>query len=505
MSEPTNTASPDATRENENLLSKLFKSISKALPTILVLAVMGGGWIVIHHINSGRGHVDEETITGSTDVAQDTVQLPEGKLKAGRFESVAAQPQLIQHNHTVPGRLRYDQTKHVDVKAPLDGIVSELRVTPGEAVVAGDLIAVLISPEIGQARAEILKRKKQGDIARTIVAREQLVTENLNKLTSMLEKNRSVQAIEAAFANKSLGNYRQEILSSYAKLLLANEIVANLGPLADQGAISGRVFQERENERQLAETAFRTATEQAKYAAQQAVLKAEADVSESERQLILAWQALDTLLGHKANRSEQSLSDESAVSRLEVRAPISGTIESRTFAGNDRVMRGDSLAVLANTDSLSVEASIRESDWSAVALQAGTTIAVTVPALEERKFKAHVRYFGREVQADTNSVPLVAEIENSQGLLRPGMFVRVEIPIGQARQALSVKSESVIQHENKQFVFVDLQSGAFKRVDVSVGDVSDDWVEVKHGVSPGQLVVTQGAFLLKSELLLQGE
>ena len=120
-------------------------------------------------------------------------------------------------------------------------------------------------------------------------------------------------------------------------------------------------------------------------------------------------------------------------------------------------------------------------------------------------FTAKVRYFGREVQADTNSVPLVARIENSEGLLRPGMFVRVTVPIGEARQALSIKPESVLQHENEKFVFVDMNDGAFKRVGVSTGQASEDWVEVTKGLSPGQLVVTHGAFLLKSELLLQGE
>ncbi len=152
-----------------------------------------------------------------------------------------------------------------------------------------------------------------------------------------------------------------------------------------------------------------------------------------------------------------------------------------------------------------MEANIRESDWLAVALQTGTEVTVLVPALSDRSFSARVRYFGREVQADTNSVPLVAEIENREGLLRPGMFVRVVVPIGDARQALSIKPESVIQHDNQQFVFLDLKGGTFKRVDVSLGQATDDWVEVTSGLAGGQLVVTNGAFLLKSELLLQGE
>jgi cobalt-zinc-cadmium efflux system membrane fusion protein len=480
-------------------------SAFKGLPTLLVLVVMGGGWMVMHQINSGGSRIEEIVETAEAPTSSDTLVLPAGKLQAAKFETVIAQPQKIQHLHTVPGRLRYDQTKHVDVKAPMDGILTELVVTPGDHVNAGDLIAVLRSPEIGQARAEILKRKKERDIAEQILQREKTLAKNLQQVSDMLDQGQSVDAIEEAFSNRALGAYRQDILSAYSKMLLADELLAKLRPLVASGSVSGRAVREREGERQLAETAFRTARDQASFEIEQSKMKAEANVAEADRQLNLAWQSLETLLGYKEDKSTVNLSDDEALSRLEVRAPFAGSVESQGFANNERVMRGDALIVLANTDSLSVEASIRESDWSVVNLQPGAEVSVMVPAFDQRVFPAEVRYFGREVQADTNSVPLVARIENNEGLLRPGMFVRVTVPIGEPRETLSIKPESLLQHENQQFVFLDLGNGSFQRVNVSTGQASDDWVEVTSGLSPGQSVVTKGAFLLKSELLLQGE
>jgi len=187
-----------------------------------------------------------------------------------------------------------------------------------------------------------------------------------------------------------------------------------------------------------------------------------------------------------------NLGSEEALSRLEIKAPIAGSVESRKFASTERVTRADSLMILANTDSLYVSASIREGDWSAVALQAGTKISVAVPALKGRHFKATIRYIGSEMQAVTNAVPLIATISNSEHLLRPGMFVRVTIPIGLPRKALSVKPDSIVQHENQTFVFVDMTDGTFKRVNVSTGHRSDDWIEVTESLTLGQLVVTNG-------------
>ena len=483
-----------------------LQRIGKGLPTMLVLAVMGGGWMFMHHMNSGGGAIQSEEDVPEADVAEvDTLVLPEGKVIAGKFESIPAETHPVQHEHTVPGRLRYDQTKHVDVKAPMDGILAEVLVTPGEVLKQGQLIAVIRSPEIGQARAEILKRKQQREIVQKVLDREKVLAENLLQLAAMLENDKPASEIEMVFKDRPLGIYRQDILSAYSNMLLADELIEKVRPLAESGAVPGRTLRERENQRQLAEIAFRTARDQATFAAEQALLNAEADVAAADRQFNLARQAVEALLGDKDDKELANLDDEEALSRLEVRAPFAGSVESRGYAKDERVMRGDSLIVLANTDSLTVEASIRESDWSAVTLEPGTTVKVLIPALDDRVLDAKVRYFGREVQADTNSVPLVAAIENCEGILRPGMFVRVTVPAGERREALSVKPESIIRHENQQFVFVDLKSGTFKRVDVDTGQASEDWVEVTNGLSPGQLVVTHGAFLLKSEYLLQGE
>ncbi len=482
-----------------------FQSFAKGLPTLLVLAVMACGWWIVQKVTHS---VPAEAVTSDVAVESsvaDTLTLPDGKLKAARFESIPAQNQSVQHIHTVPGRLRYDETKHVDVKAPMDGILAEVQVTPGQLVESGELLAVLRSPEIGRARADVLKQRKDREIADQRLKRDRTLEKNLEEMTSMLDRGQSIEAIEVAFTDRALGTYRQDILTAYSKWKLAAELLNKVQPLANSGSISGRTIREREAERQQAETAFLSARDQAKFAAMQATLKSEADVAEADRQLNLAWQAVETLLGYKEDKASAQLDDEEALSRLEVRAPFSGSVESRGFANNERVSRGDSLVVLANTQTLYVEASIRESDWSAVSLAPGTIVRVFVPALQDREFSAEVRYVGRQVQSDTNSVPLVAAIDNAENLLRPGMFVRVTVPIGNSREALSVKPAAVLQHENQKFVFVDMTGGTFKRVDVTTGQASEDWVEVTEGLTPGQLVVTGGAFLLKSEMLLQGE
>ena len=102
-------------------------------------------------------------------------------------------------------------------------------------------------------------------------------------------------------------------------------------------------------------------------------------------------------------------------------------------------------------------------------------------------------------------MPLVAELKNDDAHYKPGMFVWVDLPQGELREALAVPAAAIVRHEGKAFVFVSETAGRFRRVDVETGITSGDFVEVKKGLQAGQQVVSRGAFLLKSELLLEDE
>jgi multidrug efflux pump subunit AcrA (membrane-fusion protein) len=83
--------------------------------------------------------------------------------------------------------------------------------------------------------------------------------------------------------------------------------------------------------------------------------------------------------------------------------------------------------------------------------------------------------------------------------------VWVDLPQGEARDGLAVPEAAVMRHEGRTFVFVPAGAGRYRKVDIEAGVESDGFVEVKRGLEAGQQVVAKGAFLLKSELLLDDE
>jgi cobalt-zinc-cadmium efflux system membrane fusion protein len=85
------------------------------------------------------------------------------------------------------------------------------------------------------------------------------------------------------------------------------------------------------------------------------------------------------------------------------------------------------------------------------------------------------------------------------------MFAWVSVPFGTSRRGLVVPVSAIQRHESETFVFVQDGPHAFRRVNVETGMATAEYVEIKQGLEAEETVVDQGAFYLKSELLLERE
>ncbi len=107
------------------------------------------------------------------------------------------------------------------------------------------------------------------------------------------------------------------------------------------------------------------------------------------------------------------------------------------------------------------------------------------------------------VDEKTRTLVVRCEIANPQRKLKPEMFVTVAFTTSRVASALVVPDEAVQTEAGKAFVFVAATSlkgeGRFERREVSVGKETDGFYEVLSGLKAGEKVVTEGAFLVKSE------
>ncbi len=433
---------------------------------------------------------------------KDRVVLTQAKYDAAhlKFADVTRQP--IVPLKWVPGRIEYNARRHTHIKAPSDGVIREILVRTGDTVEAGQPMCVIDSPDIGERRADVQQREADLKLARRESDWWHEVQSNLGDLIQALGEATDLRKVQAAFQDRTLGDYRNQLIGAYSRFLLADRLSARLKPLADEGLATVRSLNEQISAREIGEAEFSSLCEQARFEVQQKRGRADSAFADAERRLAIARQRLFWLTG--GGEPLDSMKEES-LSTWPLAAPLSGTVEEVPIAPLERVKQGDDLMLVADTTHLYVQADIRERDWAAIHVTRGQMIEVRSPALAGRRLEAKVSYMGRSVVMESRAVPLIAEIDNPDGLLRPGMFVRVALPEAKPREVIAIPESAVVGNEGRVMVFVVAGEREFLAREVKTGVMEDGSVEVVEGLQPGERIVTEGAFVLKSELLLEPE
>jgi cobalt-zinc-cadmium efflux system membrane fusion protein len=463
-----------------------------------------------------RGDRPPTETANHEDEPRTEVVIPPEKFRSMKIRSISVTTQPIQEERTVPGQLEYRRVQRVELKAPVDAIVEKVLVKPGDAVKLGTHLANLTSPDVGLARAEVEKSRSELTIADEALQWAEEITSNLGDLLEFLRDKPHPDEVEERFDEKRLGDHRQAVLSTYRKFRLDEKIWKDMQRGIETGTFPEKTVRTAESNRDMAKQHFKAVCEQSQFEANQAREKARQKQHYAKRLMDVSLQRLQTLLGafSKLAALDDAPAEGVELSRFCLTAPLDGTVEERLTANNQRVTEGTLLFTVANTDTLEVSAKIRENDWQAVsaffnsAHQTQRVLKVIVPLLgKEREFDATVDYVGAAVDPVSRAVPLVAVIDNSRHEFKPGMYARIRIPAGNVEEQVVVPPSAVRTEDRRDFVFVedDHEPRKFRRVDVKVGRHTPDWVTIVSGLSPGQRVVVEGAFLLKSELLLEPE
>ena len=439
------------------------------------------------------------------------VSLAEAAQRAAGIELTPAEIHPLREHLTVPGRIDYDARHRLDYASPVDGIVSQVLVKVRQKVSKGDALAELSSPDVGMARDEVRRREDNRLIEKKAADWATTIADNVESLLDTLASHPPLADIERQFQDRVLGAYREKILGSYSRLIYVEKVSAGTKSLGEGGVLSGRIIEERASNLEVAKANFTAACEEARFLTRQDRDRARASLEQADRLVQISRENLRTLVGSRLEASttgeeeEESPGDSSSLSALVLRTPFDGVVEDVFIARGERARVGDRLFVVADTSVLWVRAQIHERQWTAVEVSEGQSVRVVVPGADVHETTAVVNHVGATVETESRSVPLVAELTNNDAHYKPGMFVWVDLPQGDLRKALAVPVSAVMRHEGKSFVFVPDGPQRFRRVDVTTGIESGDLLEMTSGLAAGQQVVSRGAFVLKSELLLEKE
>jgi Cu(I)/Ag(I) efflux system membrane fusion protein len=187
--------------------------------------------------------------------------------------------------------------------------------------------------------------------------------------------------------------------------------------------------------------------------------------------------------------------------RVTLRAPESGLVWELGTRDGSAVSPGMTLFKLASLRSVWVNAEVPETQTALV--MPGAKVTARAAAFPDKTFKGRVTLILPDVNPVTRTIKARIEIENSQRLLKPGMFARLQFGSREQR-GLMVPTEAVIYTGKRSVVIVAEADGRFRPVDVVAGPESADMTEIRNGLQTGQKVVASGQFLIDSEASLTG-
>ena len=228
------------------------------------------------------------------------------------------------------------------------------------------------------------------------------------------------------------------------------------------------------------------------------VLKAKQEFGEAEADLYLAKERF-RLLGVEVSQFELTKGNGNHP-LIPVTSPVSGVVLEKTVTQGEMVNSDKALFTVADLSTLWVVIDIYEKDISRLRL--GTNVKVSVTAFPEKTFRGKIAYISDVVDEKTRTEKARVTIDNSSGLLKPGMFatVLIETTGGGTEQLIVVPEEAVVVDGTKRYVFIQTGPEHFKRREIVAGRTLGGRMEVTSGLKEGETVAVKGAFILKSEL-----
>jgi membrane fusion protein, heavy metal efflux system len=337
------------------------------------------------------------------------VKLSEDVLKEFKIETGIAEPGKIKVHKIIPAEVAFNADRLSHIVPRVGGVVREVWKNAGETVRAGEVLAIIDSRELADAKAAYLGACEKLILAQTNFKREETLWQK--KITA-----------------------EQEYLD--AKSVLAEVNIA----------------------------------------------------LRSAEQKLHALGFSQEYLKDLPNRPEESYIN------YEIVSPIDGTIVEKHIVLGE-VLKDDSPAfVVADLSSVWINLNVHQKDLPYIKI--GQPVTISAGNLQTQ---TAIKYISSSVHEETRTALARVEIDNKERLWLPGVFATSSIVVDDVEVGISIPKEATVLFDGKDCVFIKTSEG-FEPQPVKLGRANDVNVEVTSGLNAGQVYVTKGAFVLKSEL-----
>lgn len=381
------------------------------------------------------------------------VRMPTDAAQAAGLATADVAERELDSDVNVTGEVLANANTQTHVTTPVTGRVTEILVKIGSHIADDKPLCMVRSTDIQQAESDLLQGAQQvrSDLKQALI--------QIDCDTATAEAQ---QKLDEKIYNRLKGLYEEQIASK------ADFQAAETNYLKDEIAVK--------NQHQ----------------------KRQATVSLSTEKLKLVTGPAQTklrLLGVSDEEIAEVMKTEIVDPMVPVLAPAAGTIVERLVNVGELVDPSKPLFTIGDFHSVWLKADVFEKDIPKVKI--GEPIELKVDSFPDQVFPGRLDYVANQVDSDTRTLAVRAEVSNAQELLKPKMFARMKILVGQQR-VLAIPVAAVQDTRSGKVVYVPVSNNTYEERKVKLGTQSGDFVEVLDGLRSGERVVTQGSFDLRA-------
>ena len=190
-----------------------------------------------------------------------TLEPPSGAITLSRDSwngaGITIQPVTIgtfSQNLQLTGKIALNEDHVAHIFPLVEGRVDEVRIHFGDRVKKGDLLVVVQSKEVGQAKLDFFQNRLRQQLAVTRADWTSEIATNARALMASLREGDSLDAIDEKFKDLPLGDFREQLLSAYIALYRSTKDLERLKPLSLDGIVPSKqiMIAESENRADLA-------------------------------------------------------------------------------------------------------------------------------------------------------------------------------------------------------------------------------------------------------------
>lgn len=475
-----------------------LQSILSLIVLSTLLSTLSGCGEKEHDDHAGHDEHDDhghETEPMGEEHGDDVVKLSDAQLAVSGVVIEPLGGGEIASHIMLPAEVGLNQDTVLHVTPRVTGIVTDVDGFLGHQVQEGALLAVMESPELGEAKIEYLQMIQGRSIADAELARQETISKNTQKLLELLRQDPSPTELRVEADSLRIGINKGRLLSAYAQMKASSANYARESELNEKGLSTQADLLASQEMFYSAQADYMAAYEDIEFSylltlqeAQQKSLVASTSVDNSERRLhLLGLSQID--VDRIATEADVD------IARYELTAPKAGRIVVKHIAPGERVGPYEQVYTIADLSSVWLNIAVY-SQYSG-SIQEGQMVSVRVG---DRVASGEVTFVSSVISESSRTVNARVVLENSDGSWRPGEFVMVQVETQRTFAERVVPIDAIQTYEGHDVVFVQDTDG-IEPVEVTLGRRSDQHVELLgDDIALGTPVVTQNSFLIKAEL-----